>query len=241
MQDHFHHLITDQPIREDCLLPVIQSLTAQQVAQHFGPFFLQKDGWQKTFLGLLRQEFDKTYQREAFMMGFQVQSRHLFGLPERTDRFLLSTTEEGEPYRLFSVDMFPHKEWKRQGLYSGVPYLMGHTSSADCGILWVNSAETWVDILEHEYDGQMGRLANFLSEAGVMEFFMIAASTPTRLSTLLSHITAPNLLPPLFSLGFHYSKWEPIASVDRTLYYNERFEQAKIPLDVLWLDLPHTE
>ncbi len=49
------------------------------------------------------------------------------------------------------------------------------------------------------------------------------------------------MLPPLFSLGFHYSKWEDEASADRTRFYNAQFEESKIPVDVLWHDLPYSE
>lgn len=49
------------------------------------------------------------------------------------------------------------------------------------------------------------------------------------------------MLPPFFSLGFHYSKWEEEASAARTRFYNEQFEEARIPVDVLWHDLPYSE
>ncbi len=47
-------------------------------------------------------------------------------------------------------------------------------------------------------------------------------------------------MPPLFSLGFHYSKWEKETSARRNVEYNEKFEKNNIPLDVLWMDIPYT-
>lgn len=54
-------------------------------------------------------------------------------------------------------------------------------------------------------------------------------------------ITGFPYLPPFFSLGYHYSKWESLTSASRILEYNENFEVNGIPLDVLWMDIPYTD
>jgi alpha-glucosidase (family GH31 glycosyl hydrolase) len=72
-----------------------------------------------------------------------------------------------------------------------------------------------------------------------MEFFMIAASTPKRIHKRLSTVAGFQALPPLFSLGFHYSRWES-TSAQKILQYNEQFEESGFPLDVLWMDIGHT-
>ncbi len=45
------------------------------------------------------------------MMNFYIASDHLYGLAERSNSLYLSTTNGTEPYRLFSVDKFPHAEF----------------------------------------------------------------------------------------------------------------------------------
>ena len=45
------------------------------------------------------------------MIGFEFEAKHLFGLPERSDNFLLKDTDSSDPYRLFNVDLFPHDEF----------------------------------------------------------------------------------------------------------------------------------
>ena len=82
------------------------------------------------------------------MLGFYVASSHLYGLPERADKMLLKITEASDPYRCFSLDLFPHDEWSMQSLYSGIPYLTGHSADHDESIMWINAAETWVDIMK---------------------------------------------------------------------------------------------
>ena len=81
------------------------------------------------------------------MIGFHIASEHLYGLPERSAKFLLKDTTSTDPYRMFPVDLFPHEEWDNQGLYSGIPYLTGHSAKHDEAIVYMSAAETWVDIL----------------------------------------------------------------------------------------------
>lgn len=105
----------------------------------------------------------------------------------------------------------------------------------------MNSAETWVNIMKHE-DNQ--RLVTWLSEAGKMEFFLFASSLknggPKQIYKLLADITGYCPLPPYFSLGFHYSKWEDI-STERMLNLLEEFNERYIPVDVFWLDIGYTD
>jgi alpha 1,3-glucosidase len=74
-------------------------------------------------------------------------SQYLYGLPERADNFLLKTTENDNPYRLYNLDIFQHEPYNKQNLYGSVPYLTAHSNEFDTAIAWMNSAETFVDIL----------------------------------------------------------------------------------------------
>jgi alpha 1,3-glucosidase len=55
------------------------------------------------------------------------------------------------------------------GLYSGIPYITGHSETHDESIMWMTASETWVDINTQTYGGKM---INFISDGGVLEFFM---------------------------------------------------------------------
>jgi alpha 1,3-glucosidase len=108
----------------------------------------------------------------------------------------------------------------------------------------MNSAETWVDIMETTHNKKDSRLINFVSESGKMEFFLIASAAsnaPKRVQKLLATVTGFQVLPPYFSLGFHYSKWTDSISVPMVIDWNQGFETAKIPVDVFWLDIAHSE
>jgi len=148
-----------------------------------------------------------------------------------------------QPYRLYAIDKFPHEEWKSQfGLYSGIPYVTGHSEAKhpDMSVAWMTAAETHVDVLDYSPPGKRrGRLVNFITEGGQLEFFLFGAKTPKRNQKLLAKLTGFAPIPPLFSLGFHYSKWES-TTARKVMTYNDKFEENGFPLDVLWLDIGHT-
>jgi len=64
----------------------------------------------------------------------------------------------------------------------------------------------------------------------MLEFFLIASvrnnssskyiNGPKRISKLLATISGFSNLPPFFTLGYHYSKWEE-TSAQKILYHNE--------------------
>lgn len=60
--------------------------------------------------------------------------------------------------------------------------MTSHSKFDDVSILWMNSAETFVDIFrekstkEKEDIDENNRIMNFLSESGKMEFFVFANS-----------------------------------------------------------------
>lgn len=47
-------------------------------------------------------------------------------------------------------------------------------------------------------------------------------------------------LPPIYSFGFHFSKWSNV-NISVILSRNYNFEKTLIPVDVLWMDIPHTD
>jgi alpha-glucosidase (family GH31 glycosyl hydrolase) len=49
------------------------------------------------------------------------------------------------------------------------------------------------------------------------------------------------ILPPAFSLGYHYSKWDNEISASKVMQWNGDFTKYKIPVDSFWLDIGHTD
>jgi alpha-glucosidase (family GH31 glycosyl hydrolase) len=126
------------------------------------------------------------------------------------------------------VDQFPHEEESPENLYSGIPYLTGHNSKSDSSVMWINAADTLVSIDSTKKPlGTSFKSALFTSEAGVIEFFLLASTiSPKRINTKVAQVSGMPFLPPIYTLGFHYSKWERGASAERLLDYMVNFEEG---------------
>jgi len=111
-------------------------------------------------------------------MGYFVNAVNMFGLPERAAEFKLNTTETQGPYRLWNQDSFDHPWGSTWPLYGSIPYVVGHAATQTASIAWLNSAETWVDLLP-EVNSQgvgSGTHVSFTSEGGAMEMFVFGST-----------------------------------------------------------------
>jgi alpha 1,3-glucosidase len=99
----------------------------------------------------------------------------------------------------------------------------------------MNAAETWIDIKTHSTPE-----ASFVSEAGALDVFILYGRNPKEILTSLSQVTGFAPLPPAYSLGFHFSKYENI-SAKSMMERDNMFEAYGFPVDVHWMDFPYTE
>ena len=81
---------------------------------------------------------------------------------------------------------------------------------------------------------------NFLSETGRLELYLFTSLSPSKQAKLLAMITGYQILPPLWSLGYHYSRWDTSISADKVIQWDSEFSQARIPVDSFWLDIDYT-
>ena len=68
---------------------------------------------------------------------------------------------------------------------------------------------------------------------------MKTRTPPKVILTKLSEISGFAPLPPMNSLGFHFSKWDEVSATVIS-HWNRDFTNYKFPVDVFWMDIPHT-
>lgn len=107
----------------------------------------------------------------AVGMGAKFETNYLFGLSERESSLLLSETYRTDgtlsgtdPYRFFNIDYYMHQKDDPRGEYGSIPYVTGHNKQNDASILWVNSADSWTDLVKSKSNDKM--YTNFVSESG---------------------------------------------------------------------------
>ena len=179
-------------------------------------------------------------------------SAHIYGLPEHATSFTLRGTyqqkdgEYSEPYRLYNLDVFEYELNEPMSLYGAVPYVVSHTPHQSSGALWLNAAETFVDVLHNAVGGGLLTSArestnvHWISESGIVDTFLLVGPSPQTLAYQYAMLTGFQALPPRFAIAYHQCRWNYKSEEDvRTV--DGGFDEWDIPYDVLWLDIEHTD
>lgn len=210
--------------------------------------------WQETFKSFTDSKpfGSSSIGVDISFVGF----RYAYGLPEHADTFALKTTKQAtDPYRLYNLDVFEYELHNPMSLYVAIPYIVAHKKNSTVGALWFNAAETWIDtsssvsskgffrsVLDKVIPGEEVPHfdAHFMSETGVIDIFFFGGSSPRDVQRQLARVTGVTPIPPLFSLGYHQCRWNYNDEQD-VAQVNENFDVYDIPMDVIWLDIEHTD
>ena len=137
-------------------------------------------------------------------------SEHVYGLPEHASTLALKNTigegaEYSQPYRLYNLDVFEFELNEPMALYGAIPFLMSHaTAQRDAAVFWLNAAETFVDISTAKDANHAPRKdAHFISESGVLDFFLITGRAPADLFSAYATLTGRAAMPQLFAIAYH--------------------------------------
>uniref|UniRef100_A0AAY4DM90 Neutral alpha-glucosidase AB n=1 Tax=Denticeps clupeoides TaxID=299321 RepID=A0AAY4DM90_9TELE len=180
---------------------------------------------------------------------------HVYGIPEHADTLKLKTTDGGDPYRLYNLDVFQYELHNPMALYGAVPVLLSHNTERTMGVFWLNAAETWVDISSNTAGKTVfGKMLDFvqgssetpqtdvrwISEAGIIDVFIMLGPKPSDVFSQYASLTGTQAFPPLSALGYHQCRWnyndqEDVRGVDQGL------DDHDIPCDFIWLDIEHTD
>lgn len=175
---------------------------------------------------------------------------NVYGLPLHCDRLQLRDTSDGEPYRLYNLDVFAYELHSRLGLYGSVPLLVAHRPDRTVGIFWLNASETFVNIKYSEAQDEHPAVkrrrvcphtdVRWLSESGLLDCSVLLGPGPGQLLGQYAQLTGFQALPPLFALGYHQCRWNYDDEAD-VKAVDAGFDRHDIPYDVIWLDIEHTD
>lgn len=189
--------------------------------------------WTETFLSYTdsKPKGPEAISLDVVFPGFE----HVYGIPERATSFALKPTSGmGEPYRLYNLDVFEYLDSSPFGLYGSIPFIVAHKVGLTVGMLWLNSAEMYVDVAK----SAQGTATQFIAESGVVDLYLFAG-TPQAVLQQYAEVTGPSALPQMFSIGYHQCRWNYKDEAD-VQQVDAGFDNHAIPYDVLWLDIEHT-
>lgn len=229
--------------------PVIEGTEGQQQPKN--------DAEEAFFEEHYKSHFDsKPYGSSSVGMDISfVGFKHVYGIPEHADSFALKSTLHTEPYRLYNLDVFEYEVHNPMSLYGAVPYIVGHNEERTVGVLWLNPSETWIDIKSSVADKSIFRSlldrfksepevpqvdTHWISESGLIDIFLFFGPNPKDLFRQFTDFFGTMPLPPLFSIGYHQCRWN-YNDMEDVQQVVAKFDDHDMPLDVMWLDIEHTD
>lgn len=160
----------------------------------------------------------------------------VYGIPEHADSLRLRDTTNGEPYRLFNVDVFEYNVDSTMPMYGAIPLMIGSKPESAVGVFWMNPADSWIDI---DYDVHHTK-THWISESGIIDVIMMFGETPLEITTSYINLTGKPSLPPLSAIGYHQCRWNYNDETD-VLTVDAEMDKAQIPYDFIWLDIEYTD
>lgn len=185
-----------------------------------------------------------------------VNYEHVYGIPEHASSFALKSTSAGqgeysEPYRLYNLDVFEYDLDSPASLYGAIPFMHAHRKtpkgSSDVALLWLNAAETWIDVTKSQPSNPLSfsskaksSQTHWVSESGLLDILVFLGPDTSTILQQYGELTGTTPLPPLFSIGHHQCRWNYINEED-VLTVDATFDSYDMPYDVIWLDIEYTD
>lgn len=122
--------------------------------------------------------------------------------------------------------------------YQAIPFFIALHEGKSYGLFFNNTWRSWFDMGKtepHRY--------SFGANGGELDYYIFtggAARTPARVLQDYTALTGRGALPPLWSLGYHQSRWSYMNQKE-VLDVAQEFRKRQIPADVLYLDIDHMD
>jgi alpha 1,3-glucosidase len=167
------------------------------------------------------------------------QASYLYGLHEHADHLALRTTEPGgdDPYRVRTMDDTYYELYSTMAMYGAIPALYGHGSTSTSGLFLHNAAELWVEITNQPAGGPG---AYFMADSGALDLFVLLGPSVPEVVRQYTYLTGVAHLPPIWTLGYHQCRWGYADQQDVQTVIAE-LDATDFPVDVIWLDIQHTQ
>jgi alpha-glucosidase len=170
-----------------------------------------------------------------------------YGLGEKHTAFERS----GRAYWFWNTDVWADHplESVRDGDYDpdylSVPYLIIKHDNTYTGLLVDSSFPAMISVgapsvVAGVVEPSRKRAPEILlaAEGGPPSLFLLFGPTLAELTRKFQMLTGPTPLPPIWSLGYHQSRWGYRGASDLTTLA-DRFERHRLPADGLWLDIDY--
>lgn len=175
------------------------------------------------------------YHRAAPEMALQLAPREvLLGLGETTGPL----NKRGLIRELWNIDMLAHSPTMHAGLrslYVSVPFLISLREGRAAALFWDNPArQTWDLGCTHQNELRLS------ADSGAIDLYLFLGPTLPGILARYTELTGHAPMLPRWALGYQQSR-HSYGSLGELQQVAREFRRRRIPCDVLYLDIGHTD
>ena len=170
------------------------------------------------------------YGATAVSLDFEFPGKNtrLLGFSESFERINLEDTID-EPKRSSNFDYFAE--------YGHIPLVYGHSPTQMISFFWLNPSDTVIKIGTNQTKDS--RNIRILSEGGYLDTIIFTGNFQNIIKSY-TNLTGRHDMPPIFTLGYHQSKWGYKFQTDVESVI-DNLDNINFPFDAMWLDVDHLE
>jgi len=170
----------------------------------------------------------RTGDQLVWVLKHMPEQAHFFGLGDKP----CALNMRGKRFEMWGADHYKYKP-ESDPLYKSIPFFLCLNRGKNYGIFFDNTMRSYFDFGKERADRLL-----FGADGGVMDYYFIAGKDALETVETYTRLTGLPPMPPLWSLGYHQSKWS---------YYPEQtvsdlaaeLRKRRIPCDAIHLDIHH--
>ncbi|MGE0455775.1 MAG: TIM-barrel domain-containing protein [Vicinamibacteria bacterium] len=160
---------------------------------------------------------------------------HVYGFGEKAGRLdKRGVGLGGSALAMWNTDAYAY-DASTDPLYASVPFFMVLRAGRAHGFFLDNTQRSFFDVGREAQE-----LLSFGTRAGELDYYFLDGPTPKQVLERYAALTGRAPLPPLWSLGYHQSRYSYYPEA-RVREIARGFRERSIPADTLWLDIHYLD
>ena len=176
------------------------------------------------------QHYQQKGGKIVYCSKYIQQDECFYGLGDKPTDFQL----RGKRLENYGMDRYGYG-WHVDPLYKNIPFYYGLHHGIGYGIFLDNTFRTFFDFGQERAD-----VCSFWAHGGEMCYYFIYGPSLMDVAARYAKLTGTPELPPLWSLGYHQSRWSYYPA-SRVKEIAQEFRKRKIPCDVIHLDIDYMD
>ncbi len=164
----------------------------------------------------------------VWMLKHMPPAAHFFGLGDKPYQLNL----RGRRFEMWASDHYDFKS-DSDPLYKCIPFFLSMNMGISYGVFFDNTMRSYFDFGKDRDDRLL-----FGADGGQMDYYFIGGRNGVDVVANYTKLTGLPSMPPLWSLGYHQSRWSyyPQKVVEGII---DQFREKRIPCDSVHLDIHH--